>query len=163
MNNLDKIIKYTHDYLVSVSPSQWYVVGSVVGGSTLLIGIVAYIKRKHLRHTEQRLESWFIQGNLVFWGLAVTLLGFIATNGTNISLLFPYLGIHAPQLILLATTLFSFSKGIKQWFVDRKASKKTIFDDIQQVIEAPTPTPTNVPVPAPTPPQPQHPDSTMLS
>lgn len=161
MELFTQVIKYITDFIIAVTPQQWYVFGSILGGSGLLVGIIAWVKRRHLKKTLEKLEDWFVQANLILWGLLVTLTAFLVTYGLQLGQLFPFLAEHMPQLVLISTSLYTFSKPVKKWFADRKASKRHFADDlIDGIVDVPQ-TLTDVP-PANLPPEKPRPSSNLL-
>lgn len=121
MDALIKILTYILDYITSVPASSWYVLGAVLGSSSVVIGIVAWINRKQFLKHGERLKSQFIALNVIFWSTVTTVLSFVLTNGTTFASFLPFLGTHMPQIIALSTVLYQISKGLKQWWSDRKA------------------------------------------
>lgn len=144
MDVLTKTFNYILDYLGSIPAASWYVLGSLLASSGVVIGIVAWINRHHLKEHSERLKTQFIALNVVFWSTVTTVLSFVLTNGGDFAPFLPYLGTHLAQVMALATTLYQVSKPMKQWWIDRKDKKKFVLpelpvpDDLDPAIRAVT-------------------------
>lgn len=123
MENIQKVVDYVASYIASVPAESWYTLGALLGSSGLVIGIVAWIKRRHLRKYAEALATQFVAINVVFWSSVTTVLSFVLTNGSTFASFLPFLGTHMPQIIALSTVLYQISKPMKQWWADRKSGK----------------------------------------
>lgn len=137
MEDLHKLIDYIQAWIALVPPAGWYVLGSLLAASGLLVGIVAWIKRRHLKKTLDKLEDWFINMNLWFFSTVLTFGSFVigmAAFGFNQSDLLPYLGNHASSVFAFAVTFYTFSKLAKKKLEERKARKLLLSSQIPAVI-----------------------------
>jgi hypothetical protein len=140
MDTVLTAINYILDYLTAVPGESWYVLGSILGSSSLVIGVVAWIKRRNLKKYGEALRTQFIALNVVFWSTISTVVSFILTNGTTFASFLPFLGTHMPQIIALSTVLYQISKPLKEWWTDRKNNKPIAnhLPDLTPAVEAVT-------------------------
>lgn len=123
MDYITKAISYLLDYINSVPAHSWYVLGSLLASSGVVVGIIAWTKRHHLKKTAESLASHFIALNVVFWSTVTTVLTFILTNGLAFASFLPFLGTHMPQIIAISTVLYQVSKPSLAWWKARKDGK----------------------------------------
>jgi hypothetical protein len=133
----DKIltgVNYILDFINNVPAQSWYVFGTVLGSSAVVIGVVAWIKRRHLKKTAEKLEDQFVYLNLIFWSTLTTLAGFVVSSGADFAAFLPFLGNHMPQIMMISTTTYTLSKKLHAWFVDRQADKKHLADRLHDAL-----------------------------
>lgn len=151
-DKLQAVAGYVLAWIQSIPADQWYVVGSVLGSALTTIGVVGWIKRRHLKKHAEKLANHFVTLNLVFWSTIMTVASFVVTYGTQFGAFLPFLSSHMPQIMVVATTLYTVSKGFKRWYQDRKDNKPLVdtispktTEAIQSAAEQlPTPTPETV-------------------
>jgi hypothetical protein len=118
-----KILNYITDYINSVPAESWYTLGALIGSSSLVIAIVAWIKRRHLKKYAESLGRTFVTLNVVFWSAITTVLSFVLTNGSTFASFLPFLGTHWPQVVAISTVLYNVAKPSLAWFKARKEGK----------------------------------------
>lgn len=123
MDYITKGISYILDYINSIPPHAWYVLGTMLASSGVVVGIIAWTKRHHLKKTAESLASHFIALNVVFWSTVTTVLSFVLTNGATFGSFLPYLGTHMPQIIAISTVLYQVAKPSLAWWKSRKDGK----------------------------------------
>jgi hypothetical protein len=135
MDTVTKIVDYIASYIGSVPAESWYTLGALLGSSSVVVAIVAWIKRRHLRKYAESLGRTFVTLNVVFWSAITTVLSFILTNGSTFASFLPFLGTHWPQVVAIATVGYNVAKPSLQWFKDRQAGKK--LEAIQRTSDLP--------------------------
>jgi hypothetical protein len=101
MDTITKVISYIADYINSVPASSWYTLGALLGSSSIVIAVVAWIKRDHLKQVRRRDEPGHRHGQCHFLVNADLLpLSFILTNGPTSRPFLPFFGTHLPQISL---------------------------------------------------------------
>jgi hypothetical protein len=170
MELAQKGVHYLLDFINSIPVAGWYIAGSVLGASGLLIGIINWKKRRQIKQNLDKLEDWIITVNLWIYSSVLTIGSFVIAVlafGVDPHLFFPYLGDHAPQIITLATGLYTFSKAAKKKLEARRKSRLHVTDQLIDGINdipspglAPTP---DAPAAATTPQIPPRPSADLLS
>lgn len=121
-----KYLDYVQVWITSIPPHSWYVAGTLLAAAGAVIGAVAIRKYRYFKKTGEKLASHFIMSNVIFWSTITTVLAFVITNGLALAPFFPFLTTHMPQIMAIATVVYTFSKSAKKWFEDREAGKPLI-------------------------------------
>lgn len=120
MDIITKVISYIADYINSVPASSWYTLGALLGSSTIVIAVVAWIKRRHLSKYAEEMSRAIVTANVIFWSTLTTTLSFILTNGPSFAPFLPFLGTHLPQIIAISTVVYNVAKPSLAWWKARK-------------------------------------------
>jgi len=127
MDSLIKILGYVLDYVNGVPAQSWYALGVLLASIPAVIGIVAYVKRRHLRKYAEKLASEFIVLNVAFWSALLTVANFVITQGTNFAPFLPFMSTHWAQISAGAIAVHAVATALKKHFQEKKAQKKTDF------------------------------------
>lgn len=150
MDTIHKVLDYLQVWLAGITAEQWYMIGTIVGSIPVVIGIVAWIKRRHVKKTAEKLASEFIVLNVAFWGFIISIADFIITQGTQFASLLPFVGTHWGQISAGAIVVHSAARRFHKWFQDRKNKEPLA---LPQAPETPLVTAeSTVPTPPPQPP-----------
>jgi hypothetical protein len=120
MDTITKVINYIADYINAVPASSWYTLGALLGSSTIVIAVVAWIKRRHLSKYAEEMSRAIVTANVIFWSMLTTTLSFILTNGPSFAPFLPFLGTHLPQIIAISTVIYNVAKPSLAWWKARK-------------------------------------------
>jgi hypothetical protein len=120
MDTAIKVLNYVADYINSVPASSWYALGTLLGGSAIVTGIVAWINRHRLKNDLEKLGRAMVTWVVVFLSAVITVLDFVLNNGTTFGHFLPYFGTHMPQIIGISTIIYNVSKPTLEWFKARK-------------------------------------------
>lgn len=103
-------------------PGHWYYTIGVVAASIPVVTlIVEAVKRLHLKYTATEMTSHFIDFVVLVTGFLMAAADFVITNGNNTQYLPQFLLVVVPTIKALAPTVYSYSKAINNWFVNRKS------------------------------------------
>lgn len=111
--------------LITSSPTHlWFTVGVVAASLPVTAVIVEWVKRHHFKVNSVELENEVIDFTVLVTGTLMTLADFLITNGTNLARLLPFLAVVLPTIKAFAPSVYTYSKAIHGWFINRKAENQ---------------------------------------
>lgn len=124
METIIKVVEYIADYINSVPTSSWIALGTLLGGSAIVSGIVAWLNRHRLKKGLERLGRVFVTWMVVFLSALVTVLDFILNNGSTFGVFLPYFATHLTQVVGISTVIYNVAKPSLAWWKARKEGRK---------------------------------------
>lgn len=124
MDTLIKVVEYVVGYVNSIPASSWMALGTLLGGSAVVTGIVAWINRRRFKQGAEKLGKAMVTWVVAFLSALVSVLDFIINNGTTFGPFLPYFATHTVQVIGLSTTIYNVAKPTLQYIRDRQAGKQ---------------------------------------
>lgn len=113
----------TADYFQSI-PYHWYFTAGVVLASIPLTAVVVQgIKHWHFIKTSKEMTNHLIDFTVIVTSAVMAGTDFLLTNGSNMTILLPFLGVVMPSIKAFAPTVYNVSKAVHGWSVNRKAGK----------------------------------------
>ena len=123
MDILTKTINYILDYINAVPASSWAALGTLLAGSAVVTGFVAWYNRNRLKRDLERLGRASVTFLVTVLSAVVTVLDFVLNNGSTFGHFLPYFATHMTQVIAISTVIYNVAKPTLQWFKDRQAGK----------------------------------------
>jgi hypothetical protein len=109
------------DYFNSV-PGHWlYTIGVVVASIPLSALVVQGVKKLHFKWTATEMTNHFIDFVVLVTGFLMAGADFVITNGNNVKYLPQFLLVVVPTIKALAPSVYTYSKAIHSWFVNRQS------------------------------------------
>jgi uncharacterized membrane protein YbhN (UPF0104 family) len=138
MDTAFKILNYIQDYIHSVPASSWYALGSFIGTSFIGVGIVAWVNRRHLKQTGEKLGRVFVALNVTFWSAIMTVVTFVLSAGPHFAAFLPFFGNHWMQIVGIMTLIYNVGKpSLEFWKAKRdgKQSFASTLPDLKPLVE----------------------------
>jgi hypothetical protein len=102
-------------------PGHWYyTIGVVLASIPLTAVIVQGVKKLHLKYTSTEMTTHLIDFVVLVTGFLMAAADFVITNGSNTKYLPQFLLVVVPTIKALAPSVYTYSKAINSWFVNRK-------------------------------------------
>lgn len=121
---IDTVLGYVVAYLASIPAESLYALGTLLGGSAIVTGVVAWINRRRLKKDVEKLGRGMVTFVVAFLSALVTVLDFILNNGSTFGVFLPYFATHMTQVIGISTVIYNVAKPSLAWWKARKEGKK---------------------------------------
>lgn len=106
-------------------PNHWlYTAGVVAASIPLTAVVVQFIKHLHLKMTATEMTNHLIDFVVLVTGFLMAAADFVITNGNNLKYLPQFLLVVVPTIKALAPSVYSYSKAVNGWFINRRAENQ---------------------------------------
>lgn len=123
---MDRLLNFINNLLDGLStapPKFWYSVGVTAATVPIVIGIIVFIQRHHLKKTAEDLKTHFVYLNLILWSTLMTVADWVITNGHSFATFLPYLNAHWTQIAFYSSATYTFSKAAYNFYKDQQSKK----------------------------------------
>lgn len=129
--DIQKLLTYIQAFIGSVTPQQWYGLGLIFGSIAATTGVVAWIKRRHLKATAEKLASHLTMYYVIITSAVLAATDFIILNGATLSSLggfLPFWVANGAKIMAGAIAAHEFVISSRKWLQGRKEllSPKTL-------------------------------------
>lgn len=123
LDGVNVVLGYVSDYFSNIPAESLYALGTLLGGSAIVTGVVAWINRRRLKKDLEKLGRGMVTFVVAFLSALVTVLDFILNNGSTFGVFLPYFATHMTQVIGISTVIYNVAKPSLAWWRARKENK----------------------------------------
>lgn len=119
-----KALNFINDLLAAITSTPehlWFTVGVVVASLPVTALIVEAYKKYHFKINGVEMENKTIDFVVLVTGGLMTIADFLITNGDNAAKFLPFLTVVLPTIKAFAPTVYTYSRAVHGWFVNRKS------------------------------------------